>query len=712
MQGNGILILSFVCIAIALGASVRHLLRRSAIPYSVVLLLLGLAVGVLARFTLPESSTHAFALTMDLIANMDPHLILFLFLPALIFESAFAMDTHLFKRMFSQICLLAIPGLLIATALTALFSLVAMPWQWSWPIALMFGALVSATDPVAVVALLKEQSSRKRMETLIEGESLLNDGTAIVVFTLFYSLAIASQLPTEGSQVQVTGVLMQFVWVVSLGVFIGAALGWLCIHWLQRIFNDEILEIVITLTAAYLAFIVAEGLFHVSGIVAVVTLGVIFASAGKTRFSPEVQHSLHHFWQVLSYLFNTLIFLIVGILIGERVELQNGQYWWNLALLYVAVQIIRLVSILVLMPLLKRWGVGITREKASVLIWGGLRGAVALALALAVAQTDSLPLVVREQILFLTSGLVVLSILINGGSMRYLMVRLGLDKLPPAKQAAVDKTRALARIRVNKLVTKLRNDPYFKFADWQPIENQYGSNTVAKASEQDMRPPKIEADCSEAERHRAFLRQLLEAEKQHYWQQFKDGLLMSKGLTLLDESVQTALDGEPCLDARQQLFELWPAFDSPKTESWFKMDSPSSHFDHLVALYNAGQGFSRSQEFLLSQLEALAPDKASHDQARDAINHNLIDIKAKLNAMEEQAPAQARAVQTYIARRLLLGKERHAIGQLSEQGIIEMADGEKLIKHIEQQMQALQDSGVGSKPTASSRLEIKSNQIK
>ena len=121
---------------------------------------------------------------MLLLADIEPHLILLLFLPTLIFESAFGLETHLFKRMFSQIAILAVPGLLVTTTLTAALVYYLFPWSWSWAVCFLFGALISATDPVAVVALLKEVSSRKRLETLIEGESLLNDGTAIVLFTL------------------------------------------------------------------------------------------------------------------------------------------------------------------------------------------------------------------------------------------------------------------------------------------------------------------------------------------------------------------------------------------------------------------------------------------------------------------------------------------------------------------------------------------------
>ena len=216
-QETGLLILIFVIAALLTGAAARYFLRGLRLPYTVILLLLGLGVGYLPKLYDLQSVAPSLLTTLHLVADINPHLILFLFLPTLIFESAFGMEVHLFKRMLSQILTLAIPGMLLCTLATAALSLYLVPWQWSWLIALMFGALISATDPVAVVALLKEVSSRKRLETLIEGESLINDGTAIVVFTLFYSLAVSSQEPSIG-----IGVIGNFLWVVS-GVYSSAA---------------------------------------------------------------------------------------------------------------------------------------------------------------------------------------------------------------------------------------------------------------------------------------------------------------------------------------------------------------------------------------------------------------------------------------------------------------------------------------------------------
>ncbi len=159
LSESGILLLLFIALALVVGSFTRQLLKKSTIPYTVALLLLGLLFGFLNRAQWLEF-TPVFKNTLNLVAEVDPHLILFVFLPTLIFESAFSLEVHLFRRIFTQIAILAVPGLLIATLATAALVKGTFPWEWSWPLALMFGALISATDPVAVVALLNASAWR------------------------------------------------------------------------------------------------------------------------------------------------------------------------------------------------------------------------------------------------------------------------------------------------------------------------------------------------------------------------------------------------------------------------------------------------------------------------------------------------------------------------------------------------------------------------
>ncbi|OUR65995.1 peptidase, partial [Bermanella sp. 47_1433_sub80_T6] len=312
---TGILVLVFVVMSLVIGAFTRDALKNTPIPYSVALLVIGLAFGLVQRSGFLAEHSPLLEHTVIMVADINPHLILWLFLPILIFESAFALEVHLFRRIFSQIALLAVPGLMVATAITAVLVKYIFPWDWSWPVCFMFGALISATDPVAVVALLKELSSRKRLETLIEGESLFNDGTAIVFFMLFLGMVVA---PGEAnlSPLMIT---WDFLRVVLMGTFIGVAFGAVAITWIGRVFNDPMIEITLTIAGSFLAFMVAESV-NASGVVAVVVIALMFASIGRTKVSPEVSGFLHHFWEMMAHIANTIIFLLVGTLIAGRVQ--------------------------------------------------------------------------------------------------------------------------------------------------------------------------------------------------------------------------------------------------------------------------------------------------------------------------------------------------------------------------------------------------------
>ncbi|WP_016956048.1 cation:proton antiporter [Catenovulum agarivorans] len=660
LEHVGVQILLFVSVTLLVGVTLRHMLKRVAIPYTVALLIVGILFGLVYRFD-HSNMPALYNQTVQLVANIDPHLILFLFLPTLIFESAYAIQTHLFKRTFSQIALLAVPGLILCTSITAVFVKYVFPWDWSWPVCFMFGALISATDPVAVVALLKELSSRKRLETLIEGESLLNDGTAIVLFTLFYSMLSAN----HAADITALEVIGDFTWVVSFGFLIGLAGGWLMILWLGKIFNDPLIEITSSIATAYLVFYIAEGVFHVSGVVAVVTLGVLLAAQGRTRISAEVKHFLHQFWELMAYLANTLIFVLVGIIVAVKIRLNDPQAWLMLTILYLAVLVIRGVSIVSLSPILKHIGIGITKDKSLVLIWGGLRGAVALALALSVVQSDHIAQTIGEQILFLTAGIVVLTIVINGGTIRLLLEKLGLNKLPEAKQKTVDKAELHIQLSLQREIEKLRKDENFEAADWSIILQHEHINKLITEEEID------HLTKDEHELTVAYKRRILEAEKRFYWQQFDQGMLSIKAVQILNEAVEHALDGEPSIYPRKEIY-LEPIDDS-----------------NFELTFYIAHSFIQAQKSNWRHLSDLEAPKHIYQLIAQELEQNIEQMQHYLHAINQFEPERVKQIQTLLATRVLLNKRRHKITDLAEQGVLEPAESEKLLADIDEQIHKL-----------------------
>ena len=204
------------------------------------------------------------------------------------------------------------PMLILATLLSAFMMLyiVGYDGEVTWNSALMYGSIISATDPVAVVCLLKELGASRRLATLIEGESLLNDGTAMVVFLVLLAIA-------EGEEASIGGIIAQFIRLALGGPAIGLIAGVVVSFMLSRIHNNFVLEVNTTIFASYLLFFLTENTeIHVSGILAIVAFGLYMSNIGKTRISTESEHAVHHVWGFIGFVAETVIFILTGLIMG------------------------------------------------------------------------------------------------------------------------------------------------------------------------------------------------------------------------------------------------------------------------------------------------------------------------------------------------------------------------------------------------------------
>ena len=269
---------------------------------------LGLVLGVYYE------SLGRLGVALNSWSQIDPHLLLLLFLPALIFESAFNSDWHIFKVEMAQVLLMAGPMLLVSTGLSALMMRYILRYdgEFTFTAALLFGSIISATDPVAVVVLLKELGASRRLATLIEGESLLNDGTAMVVFLVIIDIV-------KGAEPSVGDIFIKFCRLSIGGPILGIAVGAIVTFMLKRIHNNFILEVNTTIFGSYLMFFLAESTdLHVSGILALVALGLYMTRSGKYRISAESEHAVHHVWGYIGFVAETVIFILTGLIMGQR----------------------------------------------------------------------------------------------------------------------------------------------------------------------------------------------------------------------------------------------------------------------------------------------------------------------------------------------------------------------------------------------------------
>ena len=389
---------------ITLAAIVGLVVRGLAIPYTVALVLLGLA----GTFFLPR----------DLFV-VTPELVLLVLLPGLVFEAALKIEFADLRSSLGGVALLAIPGVLISAAIVAIVLNLATGLRLE--LGFVVGAMVAATDPAAVIATFRQLGSPRRLATLIESESLFNDGTALVVF------AIALRAVTGG----ISGgeVVVTLVGTIVVSTAIGLLVGYVVARAIATI-DDHLIELTLSLAAAYGTYLVADQL-HQSGIIATVVAGVVIGNHGRSiGMSARSQEALDTVWEFFAFLLTALVFLLVGLAIDlARLIYTLPSIIWGV----VAILAGRALVIYVLFGPASRLaarlcgGYQVPLAWLHVLFWAGLRGAVAVAMAL------SLPVDFPERALLqqITFGIVLFTLLVQGTTAEWVIDRAGAGRPKP-----------------------------------------------------------------------------------------------------------------------------------------------------------------------------------------------------------------------------------------------------------------------------------------
>ncbi len=343
-------------------------------------------------------------------------LVIYVFLPILIFESAVHLDTKLLFRNLLPILILAIPLMLLSAVISAvvLYYGIAHPSGFPWIAALLTGALLAATDPVAVIELFKKIGAPKRLIVLIEGESLFNDATAIVLFSILLSVAVATEQTAIGWLDGLGAFTLVFFGGIATGILVG-----LLTQLLMRFLKAPVPEAVCSLAGAFGAFLLAEEWLNVSGVMAVLVTGLWIGWAKQQDTKSNEKNFLFQLWAFNAYIANAMIFLLAGITITTDMF---SHQWQAMLLGILAVLVARAIGIFAFVPLVSALpGVEkINRSYQGILYWGGVRGAVALALAL------SLPLSLEYwwTIQSITYGVVLFTLFVQAPTIQPLMRRL------------------------------------------------------------------------------------------------------------------------------------------------------------------------------------------------------------------------------------------------------------------------------------------------
>ena len=412
-----VLSMLWLLIVIAIVAVVTKYIK---LPYTIALVIAGLGIALTPGITS---------------VSLTPDLIVIVFLPALLFEASYNLSFAQLRQSFRFIATLAFVGVLASALLVAVVLVVV--GGLSWQTALLFGSIVSATDPVSVVATFRKLGTPHRLNTIVEGESLFNDGAALVLFNLLVAVVVSQNFSLSDS-------LVQFGKVAIGGLLLGTAIGYLGYVVISRL-NEHLTETLITLIVAYGTFLAAEVL-ELSPALAVVAAGLIVGNVGQEKgMSPSSRIAVGLSWELIGFVANSLIFLLVGLQLHALPSFDLLAIGGITILGIIATTLGRTVVVVAFSAVtnLLRPSSAIPFKWQVVMIWGGLRGAISLALALSLPLTldDGSVFGDRNKLLVMTFGLILFTLVVQGLTLEPLVKRFRLGRISSERQTQYELLR-------------------------------------------------------------------------------------------------------------------------------------------------------------------------------------------------------------------------------------------------------------------------------
>ena len=677
-----------------IAAATLALTKRIKLPFTVALVLTGMLLSWLAG-NFPQLLSPLQSLTLS------PDIILYVFLPTLIFESAFNLDARQLRKNMWPILTLAVPGLLLSTAIIGFIVYYATPLPL--PVSLLLGAILSATDPVAVIALFKKLGAPQRLTILVEGESLFNDATSIVLSRLLVTIVVATADFSGGTLIDGS---IEFFSVFLGGLIVGAALGLLIGLILGRVREDTYIETTLTTILAYASFLLAEELFHVSGVMATVAAGLTLGSWGRMKISPDVRKYVDHFWEYMAFVATALIFLMVGM----RVELEalintSDILVWVL----VAMLISRALVVYGLIPLVNHLprSISADRRYQTVMYWGGLRGAIALAIVLSLPDfpyADTLVAVVMGAVLF--------TLLVQGLTIESLVHKLGLDRPPLADRIAEAEGLLKARQNALQRLPELSQGGLFSGPIASRLQQQ--CEAALQQARQDLIALR-ENELNRDEETRLLYLRCLSEEKSVYIELFNKGHISEdtfRSLLLILVQQMDTIRIQGRYDSAQQ--HLLPQQTLRKRLFHFLEHIPGLgdfterlRLKHISRAYEQAWGHYQSAQRVLEHLGSIDPAEHGHEVVNEVLSqyqHWFGMAKEFMDQMAELYPEFVNTMQERLGRRLAILAEIETISTQAENGAIPGPIAEEMLLHLQKRLWGMRGQDI-------TRLQIEPEEL-
>lgn len=669
-------LITVLMLLLLLAAAVQAFCKSVKLPFAIVLVLVGMVFSYLGHFT-PTLHAERF--------QISSNFIIYALLPTLLFEAAYGMNLHQMRQNLKAILVLAIPGLLLSTVLIGLILVGLTPLTLA--LCLLIGAILSATDPVVVLALFKQLAAPKSLTVLMEGESLFNDATAIVTAKIILMVLLAGAFGAHHIAYGMWHFCLEFFGGVLIGWIIAVMIGFI----LGLVESDPYIEISLTTILAYGTFLIANEWLHVSGVMATVAAGLTLSSWGRAKISPSILGYLEQFWSFLAYIANSLIFLLVGFSVNLQGIFQN---WLWVVITIMAMWISRAAVIYGLLPLLRKTpsGANIDKRYQAIMYWGGMRGAIAFAIVLSLPAFPQ-----KEQIISVVVGAVLFTLFIQGLTIARLVSWLGLDVPKLSERFSKLEGQLSAMQHALAQIPTLRRGGLFsaRIANRLESESRAAIKTTTQSLEK-LRKQELNLD----EEIKISLMHCLAVEKSYYYELFIKGHISEHSYRYLANKIVTQSDHLSQMHAKSFLQQSWPLAESYRPgllkifnqmtglallANWLRSRTVVRVYEELWAQHQS------YLEVLKFAIELDIQKKNVIAKIKNHYKKYLHKTKTQIDEINEHFPEFVAIMQERLAKRLLLQAEYQAVKEQEQLGMLSFDVAKRIESNLENQIAKLRE---------------------
>lgn len=672
---------STLAIFVILGISSLALFwaKKLKLPHTVLLVLIGIGLGLL-------SFIPAFSFLGEF--NLTPELLFYLLLPTLIFESAYNINARRMVEDAPIILVLAVVGLLVSTGViaVALFYILAfLGVQIPFMVALLFGALISATDPVAVLALFKEYGAPRRLSLIFEGESLFNDATAVALFLVLLEVA---RFGYHGFDTILSGTIT-FTSMLVGGVLFGILIGGLFAKIVGWSRENEVASITITIVLAHITFIMAEVLSHhlhvggfhfaLSPIIATTVAALLMGNYGRSKIHPRAEEFVEKLWGQLAFWANSLIFILIGVLFVDIPNLSREM----VGVVLITILIVAIARAISIYPVVELFNVFVKEEVKvpkswqHLLSWGSLRGALAVTMVLLIPddlafEGWSLALSPKEFLLAITVGCIAATLFIKATTIQNVMRRLKLDEFTDIEKVEASEARALIHHEVQERIKKYEERGYVDPEVAARLYKQHEREYLDACKD-------LESGEVKALALRVLRMYAIGIEKMHLKQLYHYNEVNERVFKRLTGKLQLQLE---CIEIGNLAPNMSIHSDGKdvfehmanKIRAILDPETEQQKIDNLYLYYRAQTIISRK---VLKELQSIDPDSAKHIFTPEALSH-VLELYTTFkdqseNKMKEIATAHPKwyqALSEKLAAYGIIKVEENALFELYERQLI------------------------------------------